>query len=113
MCDTDTIIESPENRKELLDIINNNSNKLIILKFYAEWCKPCKEIHNFVEELFHKLDGEKLMIYINVDRSSNVSSYFRIKSIPTIITYLNGSRDKIINTSDKNQILNFFSIVRK
>ena len=48
------IVDSPETRNEFKTLIASNGNKTIIVKFYANWCGPCKKITNLVNELFEK-----------------------------------------------------------
>lgn len=101
-------IYSPKSRTELLEIIKANKDKKIILKFQATWCEPCRRIRNIVASEFDKLDGEKLLILVDVDNCSDVASYFKIRSLPTLISYKDGERHAVLMNSDEQKIKNFF-----
>lgn len=103
------IVDSPDTRNEFKTLIASNRNKTIIVKYYANWCGPCKKITNLVNELFEGISGEKMMILVNVDDQRDVASYSKIKQLPTILSYKDGISDKVIVSSDETQIKNFFN----
>ena len=102
------IVDSPETRNEFKSLIASNRNKTIIVKFYADWCGPCKKITNLVNELFKGISGEKMMILVNVDEQRDVSNYSRVKQLPTILSYKDGISDKVIVSSDEKELRSFF-----
>ena len=55
-----------------------------VIDFYADWCRPCREIAPVVEELAKKYNGKIIVYKINVDRERELSKTLRIESIPTI-----------------------------
>ena len=103
------IVDSPETRNEFKSLIASNRNKNIIVKCYADWCGPCKRITDLVNESFEKLSGNKMMIMLNVDKQRDVSSFLKIKQLPTILSYKEGIPNKVIMTSDESQIKSFFN----
>ena len=103
------IIESPETRAEYKNLIAQHKGKTIVVKFYADWCGPCRNITDLVNELFGNLSGNKLMILVNVDKQRDVASSLKIRQLPTILSYKDGERDKVIMTSDEKEIKTFFN----
>jgi len=103
------IVQSPNTRSEFKALIQENKNKTIVVKFYANWCMPCKKINSLVYELFEKINNSKLMILVNIDEQSDISSFLKITQIPTIMTYKNGERDNAIVSSDEEELTTFFS----
>lgn len=104
-----SIIQCPNNREELKQIIKQNKNKYVFIKFYADWCKPCKDIDNKVEQMFNEmLTLDKLLIYVNVDEQQDVASYFKIRKLPTLISFENGERSNVITGTNEKNLYNFF-----
>ena len=103
------IVDSPETRAEYKNLIAQNKSKTIVVKFYADWCGPCKNITDLVNELFGNLSGNKMMILVNADKHRDVASFLKIRQLPTILSYKDGERDNVIMTSDEKEIKTFFN----
>lgn len=72
------------------------SNKKVIVDFWATWCQPCRMMHPVLEQLNKEL-GESIKIgKINIDNDPQLASKFGVMSIPTFIVFENGN---IINSS--------------
>lgn len=60
-------------------------NKPCIIDFYADWCKPCKMVAPIMEELAAEYKGKLIIYKVNTDQERELSSLFRIQSIPAIL----------------------------
>jgi len=57
----------------------------VLIDFYASWCPPCKILGPFIDELAQEYDGKALVAKVDTETNPQLSQYFKIKSLPTII----------------------------
>jgi thioredoxin 1 len=72
------------------DEIVINSDKPVLVDFWAEWCGPCRMIGPIVKELGDDYEGKALMVKVDVDSNPGISARFGIRNIPTILFFKNG-----------------------
>lgn len=88
---------------EFNDIINN-SHKLVVVDFFADWCMPCLMIAPVIEELADEMKDVKF-VKINIDDNKELSRKYEIRSIPCLIIFKDGKEvDRIIGNRTGEEI---------
>ena len=81
------------------------SDKPVLVDFYADWCGPCKMMSPVVEEISNE-EPEIKVCKINIDEEMGIAQRFGVMSIPTFIAFKNGEiSGKQIGAVPKNALL--------
>ncbi len=93
---------SNENYKEeVLD-----SEKTVLVDFYADWCGPCKMMAPVVEEISEELQDKVKVCKVNVDENQDLAMQYGIMSIPTLVFIKNGKLEKtLVGLRDKQELI--------
>jgi thiol-disulfide isomerase/thioredoxin len=104
-----------ENLEELQSELNNNPG-MIIIKFGATWCGPCKKVESLVHEQINKLPSNIKCFVLDIDKCLDVYAFFKTKrlvsGIPSILAWKKGNvgsiPDNVVCSSNPVQINAFF-----
>ena len=81
-----------------------NSNKPVLLDFYADWCGPCRMVGPIVSEIANERNDVKVG-KINVDEEPELAAQFQVMSIPMLAVIKNGKlENQVVGYRSKEQI---------
>ena len=104
-------MKSIKNNAELKSLMN--SQDLIVLDFYADWCGPCQQLLPRLEQL-EKENSDVTFVKVNVDQSRELAQDFGIRSIPTLVMISDGKiTDKLTGLHSNEQIRQYLGELRQ
>lgn len=88
------------------DELVKNSDKPVMIDFWAEWCGPCRMITPIVNEIATEYKDKAIIGKVNVDINPNITSKFGIRNIPTVLFFKNGEIvDKQVGAVSKANLI--------
>ena len=82
-----------------------NSDKIVLIDFFADWCGPCRMVSPLVDEIADERP-DIVVGKVNVDNEPELASAFGVFSIPTLVVMQNGKIiEKSAGARPKAQIL--------
>lgn len=90
MPETNTNTTSKGMTRQQFDVLLN-SDKIVLIDFYAEWCAPCKKMKPYLEEISKDMVATVIVVRINVDENPTLAKELKIDGLPVLQVYKNKS----------------------
>jgi thioredoxin 1 len=82
-----------------------NSNKPVLVDFWAEWCMPCKMLAPTIDEMAEEFAGKAAVGKLDIDANQEVAATLGISAIPTVILFKGGRPvKKFVGLTSKEQL---------
>lgn len=82
-----------------------NSDRPVLVDFWAPWCGPCRMIAPIIDELAGEYERKVKVGKVNVDECQELAAKFKIMSIPSILIFKNGQVvEKAVGLRTKNDL---------
>ena len=81
-------------------------NKLVLVDFWAAWCAPCRMMAPVLNDVASELTGNSLVGKINIEQQQALAQKFKVRSIPTLILFKNGTEiNRFVGIKSKDFLL--------
>ncbi len=79
------------------------SDKPVLVDFWAAWCGPCRMLGPIVEELAKEYDGKAVIAKVDVDNEQEFAAKYGVRNIPTVLVFKGGEAvEKQVGVAGKN-----------
>ncbi len=69
-----------------------NSEKPVLVDFFATWCGPCRMLGPILKEVKDNFKDRIAVIKIDVDKNQSIAALYRVKGVPTMMLFQNGKQ---------------------
>lgn len=82
------------------------SDKPVLVDFWAEWCMPCRKVSPLLEEIASELSDRLEIVKLNADENPETVRTYRVMSLPTLTIFVNGEPVKqVIGARPKSELV--------
>jgi thioredoxin 1 len=66
------------------------SDRPVLVDFWAEWCAPCRKVEPVLEEIANELGDKVSIVKLNIDENPETARAYRVMSVPTLTVFKDG-----------------------
>ncbi|MCB0357016.1 MAG: thioredoxin [Bdellovibrionales bacterium] len=83
-----------------------NSDGIVLVDFWAEWCGPCRALGPKLEEISNELGEKATVLKLNIDENPQAPAKYGVRGIPTMILFKAGEEvEQIVGNQPKENIM--------
>lgn len=87
-----------------------DSDRPVLVDFWAVWCIPCKVLLPIIDDLSKKYDGKLRIVKLNVDDNYDITYKYKIRNVPTLILFRKGKKiAKRVGIASKSDLINWIA----
>jgi len=104
---------SPKERESIeafrRDVVEASLSNLVLVRFTAEWCGPCKQLAPVIDKAIAETGGGRAkQVVVDIDQNRIIAEQFRIQSVPTVYAFLGGQPvDGFVGAKSEREIKAF------
>ena len=84
------------------------SDKPVLVDFWAEWCMPCKKVDPLLNEIANELGDKVQIVSVNIDENPETTRAYRVMSVPTLTMFKGGEPvNSVTGAKPKSALVNF------
>lgn len=83
------------NADDFAKLVLNNTEKLVLVDFYADWCGPCRAFALTLEKVSEKFKTKVKCFKVNVDENPQLASEYQIRGLPTLMLFWLGKKVQV------------------
>jgi len=108
MAPTQRIVTGVNSVEDLEKILEEQDSRLVIAKFGAEWCQPCKQLQPHIDLLVQDLEeNARDALFVSIEKTDDneeLFDHYQIKKLPTVILFQASEQKHILPRPDAEQL---------